>query len=115
MHDVLAHRLSLVAMHAGALSYRRGLTEEQVAATADVIRASTHAALTDLREVLGVLRTEELDGAPERPQPTLSTVQSLVERPSRRVGTSGCTTRSAISRRRRRRSGAARTASCRRR
>ena len=26
MHDVLAHRLSLVAMHAGALSYRRGLT-----------------------------------------------------------------------------------------
>jgi signal transduction histidine kinase len=79
MHDVLAHRLSLVAMHAGALSYRRGLTEEQVAATADVIRASTHAALTDLREVLGVLRTEELDGAPERPQPTLSTVPTLVE------------------------------------
>jgi signal transduction histidine kinase len=66
-------------MHAGALSYRRGLTEEQVAATADVIRASTHAALTDLREVLGVLRTEELDGAPERPQPTLSTVPTLVE------------------------------------
>ena len=79
MHDVLAHRLSLVAMHAGALSYRRGLTEEQVAATADVIRASTHAALTDLREVLGVLRTPELDGAPERPQPTLSTVPTLVE------------------------------------
>ena len=79
MHDVLAHRLSLVAMHAGALSYRRGLTEEQVAATADVIRASTHAALTDLREVLGVLRTEELDGAPKRPQPTLSTVPALVE------------------------------------
>ena len=79
MHDVLAHRLSLVAMHAGALSYRRGLTEEQVAATADVIRASTHAALTDLREILGVLRADDQDAAPDRPQPTLSDVPSLVQ------------------------------------
>ena len=79
MHDVLAHRLSLVAMHAGALSYRRGLTEEQVATTADVIRTSTHAALTDLREILGVLRSDDLDAAPDRPQPTLSDVPSLVQ------------------------------------
>jgi signal transduction histidine kinase len=78
MHDVLAHRLSLVAMHAGALSYRRGLDEEQVAATADVIRASTHAALTDLREILGVLRADDQDAPPERPQPTLSDVPALV-------------------------------------
>jgi signal transduction histidine kinase len=79
MHDVLAHRLSLVAMHAGALSYRRGLTEEQVAATADIIRASTHSALTDLREILGVLRADELEAAPDRPQPALSDVPSLVQ------------------------------------
>jgi signal transduction histidine kinase len=79
MHDVLAHRLSLVAMHAGALSYRRGLSEEQVAATADIIRASTHSALTDLREILGVLRADELETAPDRPQPTLSDVPSLVQ------------------------------------
>jgi len=79
MHDVLAHRLSLVAMHAGALSYRRGLTEEQVAATADVIRASTHSALTDLRVILGVLRADEQDCGPDRPQPTLSDVPALLQ------------------------------------
>jgi signal transduction histidine kinase len=79
MHDVLAHRLSLVAMHAGALSYRRGLSEEEVAASADVIRSNAHQALADLREVLGVLRTAEADEAPDRPQPTLADLPSLVE------------------------------------
>ena len=53
MHDVLAHRLSLVAMHAGALSYRRDLTDVEVSEAADVIRSNAHRALTDLREILG--------------------------------------------------------------
>jgi signal transduction histidine kinase len=80
MHDVLAHRLSLVAMHAGALSYRRGLSEREVADAADVIQSNAHQALIELREVLGVLREEEVDSvAADRPQPTLSDVPALVE------------------------------------
>jgi signal transduction histidine kinase len=79
MHDVLAHRLSLVAMHAGALSYRSGLSEQEVAEAADVIRSSAHQALTDLREVLGVLREAGNDPSAHRPQPTLCDVPSLVE------------------------------------
>lgn len=84
MHDVLAHRLSLVAMHAGALSYRRGqssvgLNETEVAESADVIRSNAHRALSDLREILGVLRTAETDGPPERPQPTLVDLPLLVD------------------------------------
>ncbi len=78
MHDVLAHRLSLVAMHAGALSYRRGLSEAEVAEAADVIRANAHRALADLREILGVLRTAEAEAPPDRPQPTLVDLPSLV-------------------------------------
>jgi signal transduction histidine kinase len=78
MHDVLAHRLSLVAMHAGALSYRQGLSEQEVAEAADVIQSSAHQALGDLREVLGVLREEERD-VPDRPQPTLKDVPALVD------------------------------------
>jgi signal transduction histidine kinase len=78
MHDVLAHRLSLVAMQAGALSYRQGLTEAEVAESADIIRFNAHRALADLREILGVLRTAEDDGAPDRPQPTLVDLPSLV-------------------------------------
>lgn len=78
MHDVLAHRLSLVAMHAGALSYRKQLSEQEVSDAAGIIQSSAHAALADLREVLGVLREEDED-VPDRPQPTLKDVPALVE------------------------------------
>ncbi len=56
MHDVLAHRISLVAMHSGALTYRTDLTPTEVADAAEVVRANANLALTELRAVLGVLR-----------------------------------------------------------
>ncbi|MEU3964345.1 histidine kinase [Streptomyces buecherae] len=57
MHDVLAHRLSLLSVHAGALEYRPDAPPQDIAQAAGVIRASAHQALEDLREVIGVLRT----------------------------------------------------------
>jgi len=80
MHDVLAHRISLVAMHAGALSYRGDLSREETQLAAGVIQDGAHQALSDLREVLGVLRdpTGDHDGSPQRPQPTLHDVPALV-------------------------------------
>ena len=77
MHDVLAHRISQVSMHAGALAFREDLTPEQVHASASVIREKAHEALTDLRGVLGVLRGE--DGEPAlAPQPTYADLGELV-------------------------------------
>ena len=83
MHDVLAHRISLVAMHSGALAYRTDLTPEQVAETAEVVRESANHALTELRAVLGVLRDVPGPGAPsddspQPPQPTLDDLDTLV-------------------------------------
>jgi signal transduction histidine kinase len=78
MHDVLAHRMSLVAMHAGALAYRTDLTPEQTRETAEVIQANSHRALTDLREILGLLRDEDNDEVPTRPQPTLCDLGELI-------------------------------------
>ncbi|TDC75948.1 sensor histidine kinase [Micromonospora sp. KC606] len=79
MHDVLAHRISLLSLHAGALEFRPDAPPEEVARAAGVIRASAHAALQDLREVIGVLRAESGgDETPERPQPTLGDVPALV-------------------------------------
>ncbi|WP_406831496.1 histidine kinase [Pedococcus sp. KACC 23699] len=82
MHDVLAHRISLVAMHSGALAYRTNLSAEETTQTASVIRDNAHLALTELREVLGVLRDPsagtEAPGV-EPPQPTLAAVQTLVD------------------------------------
>ena len=60
MHDVLAHKVSLIALHAGALEVN---TEDaRVRDSAALIRTTAAQAMTDLREVLGVLRAGgELD------------------------------------------------------
>ncbi|HEY7622987.1 MAG TPA: histidine kinase [Solirubrobacteraceae bacterium] len=79
MHDVLAHRVSLLSLHAGALEFRPDASAEEVAEAAGVIRASARAALEELRDILGVLREGENGGAPEPPQPTLADVPALIE------------------------------------
>ncbi len=58
MHDVLAHRLSLLSVHAGALEFRPDAPAEEVAEAAGVIRESARAALDELRGVIGVLRED---------------------------------------------------------
>ena len=79
MHDVLAHRVSLLSLHAGALEYRRDASPEEVAEAAGVIRATAHAALQELRDVIGVLRDDAAGDAPEPPQPTLADIPALVD------------------------------------
>ncbi|MFE4633598.1 sensor histidine kinase [Streptomyces sp. NPDC056773] len=82
MHDVLAHRLSLLSVHAGALEVNPGAPPEQVAQAVGVIRSSAHQAMEDLQQVLGVLRTPlqpEGEARPEPPQPTLGDMVPLLE------------------------------------
>ena len=74
MHDVLAHRISLLAVHAGALEVRRDASADERLA-AGVIRQGAYEALEDLRQVIGMLR----EPAEDRPQPTLDDVPALVE------------------------------------
>ena len=74
MHDVLAHRISLVSMYSGALAYRDDLNPEQTREIAETIRENANLALTELRGVLGSLRGEEGD----RPQPTLADLPGLI-------------------------------------
>ncbi|MCX5371853.1 histidine kinase [Streptomyces sp. NBC_00103] len=77
MHDVLAHRLTLLSVHAGGLEFRPDAPREEIARAAGVIRESAHEALQDLREIIGVLRAAEPDDA-GRPQPTLAALDTLV-------------------------------------
>ena len=77
MHDVLAHRLSLLSVHAGALEFRPDAPPEEIAEAAAVIRATARDALQDLREVIGVLR--ETPDAVAPPQPTLDAIPALIE------------------------------------
>ncbi|WP_433078578.1 sensor histidine kinase [Dactylosporangium sp. CA-052675] len=77
MHDVLAHRISLISLHAGALEIRRDLSREQVADAGATIRASAHQAMEELREILGVLRTSDREEL--RPRQGLADLGELVE------------------------------------
>ena len=91
IHDVLAHRLSLLSLHAGALELWPEAQPAEIAHAAGVIRSSAHGALEDLREVIGVLRAvrgddDRADGVPERPQPTLVDLPMLIDE-SRKAGT----------------------------
>ena len=79
MHDVLAHRISLLSLHAGALEFRPDAPPEEVARAAAVIRASAHQALEDLRAVIGVLRDGTDVRGPQPPQPTLAALPGLLE------------------------------------
>ena len=78
MHDVLAHRISLVTMHADAMVHRTDMDADQLRASAEVIRTSSRQALMELREVLGVLRDDPGDAAPETPQPGADDIELLV-------------------------------------
>jgi len=82
MHDVLAHRLSLLSVHAGALEFNPDAGRDQVARAASVIRESAHQALQDLREIIGVLRAPETG---DRPQPVLADLERLADE-SRKAG-----------------------------
>jgi signal transduction histidine kinase len=84
MHDVLAHRISLLAVHAGALEVRRSAPEEERRAAA-VVRQCAYEALEDLRAVIGMLRDDGAADA-DRPQPTLTDLPALVEQ-ARQTGT----------------------------
>ncbi|MGC4109360.1 MAG: histidine kinase [Nocardioides sp.] len=79
MHDVLAHRISQVSMHASALAFRTDLDADQMRASATIIQDTAHQALTDLRGVLGVLRDPESGEPLEAPQPTYRDLAPLVE------------------------------------
>jgi signal transduction histidine kinase len=83
MHDVLAHRISLVSVHAGALAYRTEqpdgpeLSRTEVAGSARIIRDNAHQALEELQEVLRVLRAD--DDRSIAPQARLSDLPNLVD------------------------------------
>jgi signal transduction histidine kinase len=79
MHDVVAHRVALMVLHAGALEVNA--PDDRSATEAALIRTTGREALTELRQVLGVLRAPEgaQTGADNvAPQPDLSDVERLL-------------------------------------
>ncbi|RKT05104.1 signal transduction histidine kinase [Streptomyces sp. 3211.6] len=59
MHDVVAHRVSLMVVHAAALQAVAGKDPEKAVRNAALVGDMGRQALTELREMLGVLRASE--------------------------------------------------------
>lgn len=88
MHDVLAHRISLLSVHAGALEYRTAMAENghapaptaaEMHRAVSVVRSNAHLALEELQDVLGVLREPgTTPDATDRPQPTAERLPHLL-------------------------------------
>jgi signal transduction histidine kinase len=77
MHDVLGHRLSILAMHAGALAHRTDVAEGEAGTAAAVVADQARRALRDLGAVVNVLRDDDAEQT-GRPQPGLGQVADLV-------------------------------------
>ncbi|WP_424638458.1 sensor histidine kinase [Embleya sp. AB8] len=64
MHDSLGHRLVLISVHAAGLGADPTLTDGQRTA-AEVLRQASTEAMRELREVVGILREDEGEDAPD--------------------------------------------------
>ncbi|MFE3598119.1 sensor histidine kinase [Streptomyces sp. NPDC059142] len=60
MHDLLGHKLSLISVHAGALEMAAARQAPPLAGQAELLRTTAGTAMEELREILGVLRRQEL-------------------------------------------------------
>jgi signal transduction histidine kinase len=76
LHDVVAHHMSVIAIQAEAAPYKAVDPPPELVESFGDIRASALAGLTELRRVLGVLRTGGQDTAP---QPGLADLDALLD------------------------------------
>ncbi|GLZ62195.1 two-component sensor histidine kinase [Micromonospora sp. NBRC 107095] len=86
LHDVVAHHMSLIAVQAETAPYRLTDVPPPAAAEFVAIAASARDALTDMRRLLGVLRSETT-GPQTAPQPDLTDLGTMVDA-ARRAGLS---------------------------
>ncbi|MEU6354403.1 sensor histidine kinase [Streptomyces sp. NPDC047072] len=90
LHDVVAHHMSVISIQAQVAPHLVENPSEELKENLAGIRENALEALTELRRVLGVLRSEHPDApdsidrpgtgtAPHTPQPTLDRLEALVE------------------------------------
>jgi signal transduction histidine kinase len=75
LHDVVAHHMSVIAIQAEAAPYKTTDPPPELVEALTDIRANALTGLTELRRVLGVLRA---DGADTAPQPGLADLDTLL-------------------------------------
>jgi signal transduction histidine kinase len=84
LHDIVAHSMSLIAVKAGIANHIADQRPEEARDALRVIEATSRDTLNEMRQMLGVLRSETADLAPA---PGLSGLSELAER-ARHAGVS---------------------------
>ncbi|MFG2983172.1 sensor histidine kinase [Streptomyces sp. NPDC048258] len=81
LHDVVAHHMSVISIQAQVAPHLVENPSEELKENLAGIRENALEALTELRRVLGVLRSEQPDDPanPHHPQPTLAELDGLVD------------------------------------
>jgi signal transduction histidine kinase len=84
LHDVVAHNVSVMVVQAGAARSVLDPSHEEVRGALLAVEASGHAAMAELRTMLGLLNYEGGNSSPEAaeltPQPGIGQVQPLLKR-----------------------------------
>jgi len=78
LHDVTAHSLSIIAVQSGAASAVLDTDRAEARRALEAIRRTSKDALTELRSMLGVLRSAEDTDAPLAPTPGLARLSELL-------------------------------------
>ncbi|MFE2176909.1 sensor histidine kinase [Kitasatospora sp. NPDC059462] len=86
LHDVVAHHMSVIAVQAASAPYRITGVPAEAAEEFTAIAGTARESLSEMRRLLGVLRSEE-SGAEKAPQPGVGQLAQLVET-VRRAGVS---------------------------
>jgi signal transduction histidine kinase len=84
VHDVVAHHMSLINVQASVALHLAAKGSQPVEPALEAIKAASKEALTEMRELVGVLR-DDRDPAPRSPTASLDGLDELVER-SRHAG-----------------------------
>ncbi|WP_246153943.1 sensor histidine kinase [Saccharopolyspora hirsuta] len=84
LHDVIAHSMSLINVQATTARYRHPGLDARIAAEFDEMAAASRQALSEMRSVLGVLRSTQTGGELV-PQPGLERIPELIDS-ARRAG-----------------------------
>lgn len=79
MHDVVAHHMSMIAVRAETAPFRVPGMSDETQAELSTIASAAREALTDMRRLLGVLRSEKEETL-TAPQPGIGDVDALVEK-----------------------------------
>ena len=78
LHDVVAHQMAVMTVQAEGARRLARRSDPRIAEALDVIRNAGHAALTEMRHMVGLLRADDEHSAPDlKPQPGLNRLKEL--------------------------------------